>query len=89
MNGELARALAPQQQKVQSALDDLHTHNTAAESPLVALESAGKVIRELQALCDALTTLLDKRDPLNAECGCEQTMEIQGRLRALAELRAR
>lgn len=87
MNGELARALQPQVLKVQAAKHDLDASNRdPASHPLDALVYTGKVIREQDALIDALWTLLDRRDPLGAECLHERDMAIQGRLNALAEL---
>lgn len=89
MNGDLARALQPQVLKVESALHDLDASNRDPEShPLDALVYTGRVIREQQALIDALWDLLDRRDPLEAECWHETELELQGRLRALHELRA-
>jgi hypothetical protein len=89
VNGELARALQPQVLKIETALHDLDLSNRDPEShPLDALVYTGRVILEQQTLIDALWDLLDRRDPLNAECECEQRLAIHGRLNALAELHA-
>jgi hypothetical protein len=87
VNGELARALQPQVLKVEAALHDLDASNRDPDAhALDALTYTGRVIREQAALIDALWHLLDRRDPLNAECLHERDMAIQGRLNTLAAL---
>lgn len=86
MNADLARLLAPHVQAVQDAQAALHEANRAPNGITATYAAAGRLIAAYEAYTGALIRTLDARD-LGPICGCQQTLEIQGRLRRLHEER--
>lgn len=86
MNVDLSRALAPLYAAVEDAQHHLDNANAdPGTHPLDVLPAAGRLIRTQAELLHALEGLLE---PVKAECGCEVQLAVQGRLNALAALRA-
>jgi hypothetical protein len=63
------------------------TPRTAPNGLTVTYAAAGRLVAAYAAYTTALIDVIDRRDPGRAECQCEVDLAVQGRIRALHEMR--